>query len=356
MYLYKNILLFVIICISFYACGDPILPTITNGKPELAKVNSNVFYFGDTLEISGTNFGFNNSQGYILFGNGTKVLAKNCMTWTNNTIKVEMNQLFFDGKLAVIINSDTSNTLDISLTPYPRFDSVLVDAGTFIMGNNKGLDNESPEHNVTISKSFYISKFETTERLWSLVMNDTSKYDFNSRKPKSNVSWLDAVKFCNSISKMKGLDTCYIFQADSVIWDQTKFGWRLPSEAEWEFACRAGTKTELSGNNIADDMVWYNGNSGFNKHTVGTKKANDLNIYDMHGNVWEWCWDWFSEDSYSSSISLNPKGPNSGLRRVLRGGAYSSGTSRIRSSNRTIDDGIDKIYSTVGFRIVRNGN
>ncbi len=349
----NKILLLIITCIFFYACTDPITPPITNGKVELVKVNSNIVFLGDTLEITGYNFGYNNTKGVILFSNGTKILSKNCITWTNHTIKIEVNKIQFDGKLFVIINADTSNSLDITLTPYPRFDSVLVSNGSFIMGNDKGLDNESPEHKVTITKAFQITKYEISERLWSLVMNDTNKYNFVENKPKSNVSWKDAIKFCNALSRLKGLDTCYIFKGDSIVWIDSIDGWRLPTEAEWEFACRAGTKTEFSGNNIADEMCWYNANSGMNKHTIGTKRANDLQIYDMHGNLWEWCWNWYDDNSYLNPITTNPKGPEIGTYHVLRGGAYNSGTSRIRSSNRTIDFGIDYDFSTVGFRIVR---
>ena len=186
---------------------------------------------------------------------------------------------------------------------------VYVSGGTFTMGatSEQGSDasnNEKPAHSVTLS-GYYIGKYEVTQELWNAVMGSNLSYFKGDNLPVC-VSWNDVQEFLRKLNAMTGKN------------------YRLPTEAEWEFAARGGNSSrgyKYSGSNNIDDVAWYNGNSGDRTHAVGTKSPNELGIYDMSGNVWEWCQDWYGR-SYSSSSQRNPKGPNSGPNRVIRGGGW----------------------------------
>ena len=186
---------------------------------------------------------------------------------------------------------------------------VYVQGGTFTMGatNEQGsdaYDSEKPAHSVTLS-SYYIGKTEVTQDLWQAVMGSNPSEFKGNRKPVEHVSWDDCQTFISKLNSLTG----------------KKF--RLPTEAEWEFAARGGIKSkgyEYSGSNTLDDVAWYWYNSGLTTHDVGTKNPNELGLYDMSGNVWEWCNDWYG--NYSSSPSNNPTGPSSGTLRVFRGGSW----------------------------------
>ena len=189
------------------------------------------------------------------------------------------------------------------------FKMVKVDGGTFTMGgtSEQGKDSyadEKPTHSVTLS-SYYIGQMEVTQALWRAVMGKNPSYNVGDNLPVTNVSWNDCQEFIKKLNSLTG----------------AKF--RLPTEAEWEYAARGGKKSKkykYSGSNNIDDVAWYTYNSGGKTHAVGTKRPNELGIYDMSGNVYEWCSDWY--DSYSSMSQTNPKGANSGSYRVLRGGCF----------------------------------
>lgn len=191
------------------------------------------------------------------------------------------------------------------------FKMVRVEGGTFTMGatSEQGSDadsDESPAHRVTLS-SYYIGETEVTQALWEAVMGNNPSNWKGASLPVENVSWEDCQNFIRELNRMTGKS------------------FRLPTEAEWEFAARGGNKSQgckHSGSNAIDKVAWYDGNSGGKTHEVRTKSPNELGIYDMSGNVWEWCQDW--KGSYSSSAQTNPTGPSSGSIRVLRGGSWNS--------------------------------
>ena len=187
---------------------------------------------------------------------------------------------------------------------------VYVEGGTFTMGatseQQNPEDDEKPTHRVSLS-SFYIGKYEVTQALWKAVMGSNPSVWKGDNLPVENVSWNDCQTFLRKLNAMTGKN------------------FRLPTEAEWEFAARGGNRSrgyQYSGSNVLSDVAWYDDNSGSKTHNVGTKAPNELGIYDMLGNVWEWCQDWHGD--YHGYSQTNPKGPSSGSYRVCRGGSWGS--------------------------------
>ena len=202
-----------------------------------------------------------------------------------------------------------------------KYNMVRVEGCTFRMGATSeqdcdAYDIEEPVHSVTLS-SYYIGKTEVTQALWKAVMGSNPSKFKGENLPVENVSWDDCQVFVRKLNSLTGQN------------------FRLPTEAEWEFACRGGNNSlgyKYSGSDNIDNVAWFDCNSGRKTHFVATKSPNELGIYDMSGNVWEWCSDWY--DKYSSGAQANPKGPESGSCRVFRGGGWGSYAGYCRSSNR----------------------
>lgn len=198
---------------------------------------------------------------------------------------------------------------------------VYVQGGTFTMGATReqgsdAKDNEKPAHRVTLS-SYSICKYEVTQELWQAVMDNNPSELKGNRKPVDNVSWDDCMTFISKLNALTGKK------------------YRLPTEAEWEYAARGGIKSKgykYSGSNTLRNVAWYWVNSGNTTHEVGTKSPNELGLYDMSGNVYEWCSDWY--DDYSRRSQNNPTGPSSGSDRVYRGGCWVFDARVCRSSSR----------------------
>jgi formylglycine-generating enzyme required for sulfatase activity len=215
---------------------------------------------------------------------------------------------------------------------------VNIPAGTFHMGS-LDYDNEGPVHEVHIS-AFQCMRFLVTRRLYKELMGKDPGWPEGEAddRPINNVSWYDAVRFCNRLSEQEGLTPCYRIDGNDVSWEYAANGYRLPTEAEWEYACRAGTQTLWSFGGGEKDLgryAWYTGNSGNLPQPVGTRDPNPWGLYDMHGNVWEWCWDWY--DAYSAESQTDPTGPLTGDWRVLRGGAFTFSAWGLRSAYRDWD-------------------
>ena len=218
------------------------------------------------------------------------------------------------------------------------FQMARVVAGTFFMGatseqESPGSDEE-PKHKVTLMRNYYIGKTEVTQELWTAVMGSNPSSFKGDNKPVENVSWNDCQTFIERLNRA------------------TDKNFRLPTEAEWEFAARGGNNSrhyQYSGSNNLYDVAWYSDNSSNTTHDVATKSPNELGLYDMSGNVWEWCSDWYG--SYSSNTQYDPAGPSSGSGRVDRGGSWGLVARYCRSSNRIINFPDDR-SSFLGFRLV----
>jgi formylglycine-generating enzyme required for sulfatase activity len=231
---------------------------------------------------------------------------------------------------------------------------VRIEGGTFMMGSNSGESYEKPVHQVTISKAFYMGKHEVTQNEWVEVMGSNPSYFKGDSLPVEQVSWFDAVEYCNKRSIKEGLTPAYRGSENSITCNFRASGFRLPTEAEWEFAAKGGTQeyltTEYAGSNSADVVGWYGDNSEDKTHNVGTKQANSLGLYDMSGNVFEWCWDWYGV--YSGRAQTNPLGAASGSSRVLRGGSWYSYAQYLRSACRSVNTPSIR-HGDIGFRLVR---
>jgi formylglycine-generating enzyme required for sulfatase activity len=230
---------------------------------------------------------------------------------------------------------------------------VLINGGTFTMGspaNEPERESNEIQHQVTVS-SFYMGKYEVTQAEYRAVMGTNPSEFKGDNLPVENVTWYEAVEYCNRLSRQEGRTPAYTINGENVTWNFNANGYRLPTEAEWEYACRAGTTTPFNtGNNITTSQANYDGTySG--KTAVGSFAPNPWGLYDMHGNVWEWCWDYWYD--YSSVAQTNPRGASSGTGGVLRGGSWYNSAQLVRSAFRNYSDPAYRNFG-IGFRLARN--
>lgn len=237
---------------------------------------------------------------------------------------------------AVIFSCSTLPVVPGKLIKVGDVEFIGIKGGSFMMGSEEGESDEVPIKEVTVG-DFWISKYEITQGQYREVMGENPSRLKGDDLPVDNVSWNDAMKFCNEFGKKYGVTV------------------RLPYEAEWEYACRAGTTTRYYwGDRMNGAYAWYSKNSQESPHPVGQRKPNAWGLYDMIGNVWEWCMDWYLEDYYEFRPSVNPQGPEDvkHTRKVIRGGAWKFGEEYQRSANRYFSEPSYKITGH-GFRIVR---
>ena len=263
---------------------------------------------------------------------------------------------------------------------------VLIPAGTFQMGSNVGYSDNKPVHEVTITKSFYMGKYEVTQAEYEKYCSygsssPSSSYGDGDNYPAYYVSWYDALVYCNKRSMAEELTPCYSISGNTdpekwgtvptssnntwnaVVCNWNANGYRLPTEAEWEYAARAedNTVASLTYSGTSDvnklgEYAWYSSNSNSKTHEVGTKKANGFGLYDMSGNVWEWCWNWFT-NSYDAEAEggSDPTGTSAGSNRVYRGGSWRSSSDRCAvSCRRSLYPNIRD--NNLGFRVVRSSS
>jgi len=210
---------------------------------------------------------------------------------------------------------------------------VLIPAGKFVMGSpesEEGRSDDETQHEVTLTKPYYMGKYEVTQEQWESVMGNNPSFTKGAKFPITGVSWGDCQDFIKKLNA------------------KTSGGYRLPTEAEWEYACRAGTTTAFSfGDSLTKNDANYDGSM---IKAVGSYKPNAFGLYDMHGNIWEWCEDGYG--IYPVGPLTDPKGPATGEDRVLRGGSFHLIGSAARSSKRSFNSPIDR-YDVCGFRLAR---
>jgi formylglycine-generating enzyme required for sulfatase activity len=310
---------------------------------------------------------------------GPQTLNISCVTigaeirYTTNGIEPTASSALYSGSIPIIATTTLKakafktgwtpsavSTAFYSISPLPA-NFVLVAGGTFNNGTS----------NVTIS-SFYMDKYELTQSAYQAVMGVNPSHWQQTDRPVEQVSWFNAIEYCNRRSINEGLTPCYSlsnYGTNPATWPSgwnsnssnhtnvscswTANGYRLPTEAEWEFAARGGNSTHnytYSGSNDINAVAWYGGNSGNTTHTVGTKAVNELGLFDLSGNVWEWNWDIYS--TYSPVAQTNPHGAISGSYRVVRGGCWNSYASYCTVSTRYRNNATYS-YSNIGFRLCR---
>lgn len=230
---------------------------------------------------------------------------------------------------------------------------VAVPAGRFWMGSpgrEEGRCDNEVQHEVVLSRGFLLGEAVVTSAEYGAVMGGKPSGSNGPDRPAVKVSWLDAVGFCNALSRRSGLEEAYMVSGGRVTWKGLSSpGFRLPTEAEWEYACRAGTTGARYGD--LEAVAWYDGNSGGGTHAVRQKQPNAWGLYDTLGNVWEWCWDWYG--GYPQGVVQDPLGPGSGLVRMARGGSWGDGARFARAACRYDLDPTDR-FGDLGFRLARS--
>ena len=234
---------------------------------------------------------------------------------------------------------------------------VVIPGGWFEMGSAHGNPDERPVHRVWVD-GFLMDRFEVTQALYEQLMTANPSHFKGTNRPVEQISWANAALFCNMRSRAEGLEPCYDEETGECNYNAN--GYRLPTEAEWEYACRAGTTTRYFFGQDPRQLklyAWYADNSEKRTHPVGQKRPNPWGLYDMYGNVAEWCNDMYAPDYYAHSPSRNPHGPKEGKRYVLRGGSWKSSAEVCRSADRFAEDpGFEDACfarDTIGFRCVR---
>lgn len=219
---------------------------------------------------------------------------------------------------------------------------VLIPSGSFRMGGDKEFeqaeDHENPRHIVKISQAFYMGRYTVTQAQWSAMMDNNPSEFKDDLRPVEKVSWNDVQVFIQKLNDSE---------------ETVKY--RLPTEAEWEYAARAGTQSSYafgSDTGILSQYAWYHNNSGGHTHPVGQLKPNAWGLYDMHGNIHEWCQDWFDREYYAQSPPIDPSGPSSGLAKALRGGDWGSQDWYCRCASRSLSSA-DRRSNRVGFRLIK---
>jgi formylglycine-generating enzyme required for sulfatase activity len=253
--------------------------------------------------------------------------------------------------------ADSAPVAAKTITTPTGLEMVLVPAGEFLMGDPSGETDEQPAHRVHVS-ACYLDTREVTQKAYeSLMEKNPSKFKGPDR-PVEQVDWYHAALYCNMRSLKEGLKPCY--DAQTLACDFTANGYRLPTEAEWEYACRAGRQTQYSGGDDPGQLrscAWFKGNADQTTHPVGRKTPNAWGLYDLHGNVAEWCHDLYSETYYQKSEPRDPRGPASGDKRVLRGGSWRTREDGCRSAVRSSESPrfADACFGSdaYGFRCVR---
>ncbi len=326
-------------------------------EPKITSIIPSIAQSGQEVDIMGENFGATKgSDAYVMFG----------------TTKITSFKLWSDTKVTFIVPEVAAGTVDVYLfnnnlksnsvkfTVQQKANAivpmVLVPKGTFMMGSSDPKDGDAyPQMKVTISKDFYVSETEITQAQYKKVMNQKNPSRIQGDDyPVEQVTWLDAIDFCNRLSKLEGLSEVYTINGTNVTFNKNANGYRLLTEAEWEYAARAGSTGKFGNLNGSEAEInklgWTNANTD-KLQKVKLLQPNDFGLYDMHGNVAEWCWDLY--DFYDEGEYTDPTGPTDGVERVFRGGGYIDGPAFCTVYKRY--SGSTQMFQYyIGFRVARN--
>ena len=388
-----------VLALGMFSCSngindDPVLPPAPNKETVATpafSVAAGEVVSGTTVTITCTTEG---AKIYYTTDSSAPTTAS-----TEYTAAISVTEAVTIKAIAVKDGMNDSTVASASYTikaPAAAEDFVLIPSGNFQMGSNQGYDDNKPVHTVTLTKAFYMCDHEVTQAEYEAVMGEGSNPSYfvgddenkkvaegevQENRPVEMVSWYMAIVYCNKRSIKEGLTPCYTIsgKADPAEWgtiptssdetwnavecNWTANGYRLPTEAEWEYAARAGDNTvdalTWSGTNAETslgDYAWNSSNAGSKTHEVKKKGENAKKLYDMSGNVWEWCWDWWpAKNDYSEAATTDPRGDTLGSYRVIRGGGYGSDSGfcavscRHGCSPSSLDDNL-------GFRVCRSSS
>jgi len=335
---------------------DFTVTTVGASDPWIQTLDIKIAQVTQKIGIIGKNFGASQGTSYVEF-NGTRAITYT--GWTSTKITVVVPEGATTGKVVAYINGKGTNGVDFTVQQSNQVASMTtVPAGNFMMGTDDvtELDNR-PKHKVTFSQPFLMSKTEITQKAWKTVMdnsNPSHPNDLGDDKPVQQVTFIRAVDFCNRLSKMELRTPCYTINGEDVYIDWGADGYRLPTEAEWEYAARAGNTTEFTTDEILA-MAWCSNNAGNHIQSVSQKTPNKFGLFDMLGNVQEMCWDFYDAEYYKQGDVTDPRGPNPLTNeRVIRGGSFINGTEACGSLIRKSFPSTGDNYNfNLGFRVVR---
>jgi formylglycine-generating enzyme len=337
-------------------------PVSTGNAPIIKAFDTNKPFVRSSFGIEGSNFGDGQNGNFVTI-NG--ILVTNISTWKDKKVVVEVPTGATSGDVIVYVNGLKSNAMYLEIqSDNILLEQVLIPGGEFMMGADDELSGFSnPKHKVIITRPFYISKYEISQGVWDEVSTIShNSYNKGPNNPVERVSWLNCCKFCNALSIREKFKSVYTITGEEVAINWDANGYRLPTEAEWELAARAGGewrygKGQDGANGVVSNIAWHNENSSNSTHEIGQKEPNLWGIHDMLGNVKEWCWDWFDAEYYTTSKdSIDPKGPNadSDGGKSLRGGSYTEDKVKTTCSYRWGEQHTVQSEYYIGFRVVRN--
>jgi sulfatase modifying factor 1 len=344
--------IFFAIIIIFFGCDEKNI-----SEPDinyyLEKIEPTTTFSGDTVTITGNDFGEVNFKSSIVISPDIEIFSEDVLLWQNTKIMFEVPEKAQSGNIGLYVLDSLIGSVFLEIVPTPPYSTITIEAKSFSMGSDAGAEDELPVHIVNIDRNIEVMTKEVTARLFKSVMGYLPAGNSDIHLPVRNVRWIEAVKFSNHLSKLTELDTCYTMNEDFAIWEQDCNGWRLPTEAEWEYLAKADNNFDFPNNSDLFEYAWFSQNSGLKIHPGGKKLPNEFGLYDMNGNVREWCWDFYGREYYSESPQNYPTGTVSGEFHVSRGGSAIEGAYFSRNSSRKSSD-----YSIAytGIRLVRTIN
>lgn len=324
--------------------------------PIISSINPTIAQSGQKVTIYGSNLGTSAGENsFVMFGFYKAVVSE----WSPTEITVIVPDMAAGlTQVYVTVDGVQSNNVTFTVQSKPEIivEMVEIPAGSFLMGNSDPASGDAyPQHKVIFTKSLLVSKTEITQAQYKKVMNyKNPSRILDDKNPVEQVTFLDAVDFCNRLSKLEGYEECYTINGSTVTWNKSANGYRLMTESEWEYACRAGSIGNVgqrNGSEASIDAIAWTANNAKNMQHVGILPPNDFGLYDMQGNAAEWVWDFY--DYYGEAETTNPTGPEDGVERCFRGGSYKDSPSGCYTYVRNAMNGLQSQYY-ISFRICRN--